>query len=108
MKKRGFEIALVVYDDHHEFRDMEFAHWTETGIAIVTCGVVLEEDEKWLKLVCKDVFEHKDQTLAAKNLVSIVLKSAITYERRFRVRDCPPVDGLLTAFRHMKEEEEMP
>ena len=109
MKRKGFEIALVVYDDHHEFRNVPFPEWTRMGMALVACGVVIEENEKWLKIVGDYNFEHSDiQNIVPKNLVPIILKKAITYERRFRVRDCPPVDGLLTAFRNMKQEEEMP
>lgn len=104
----NFEIALVVYDDHTEFRHLPFEDWIKPEAALIACGIVLEEDEKWLKLVCDYNFEHTDKDMNANNLVVIILKSAITYERRFRVRDCPPVDGLLLAFRNMKQEEEQP
>lgn len=105
----NFEIALVVYDDHHHFHNMPFSEWTSEGLSLLGCGIVLEENERWMKLVGFYNFEHRDtENLESKNVVFNILKSAITYERRFRVRDCAPVDGLLTAFRHMKQEEEMP
>ncbi len=103
------EIALVVYDDHHHFRNMPFEEWTDMGGAsLLGCGVVIEENEKWLKLVAHYNLEHRDKTVEPRNRLYIILKSAITYERRFRVRDCKDVDGMLTAFRHMKQEEELP
>ena len=102
----NFEIALVVYDDHHEFRDLPFENWTIEPVEMISCGVVLDEDEKWLRIVSDYDFEHRDKMLPARNVVQVIFKSAISYEQRFRVRDCPPVDGMLTAFRH--QEEEMP
>ncbi len=105
----NFEIALVVYDDHHSFRDLPFDEWTKTGMGLLACGPVIEEDEKWMKVVSVYNFEHGDMTnIIPRNIVNIILKSAITYEKRFRIRDCPPVDGLLIAFRNMKQEEELP
>ncbi len=108
---QGFEIALVVYDDHHHFQDLPFSEWTsKDGLSLLACGIVLEEDEKWLKLLADYNFEHKDEDISARSLVKVILKSAITYERRFRVQaqTCLPVDGMMLAYRNMKQEEETP
>jgi hypothetical protein len=107
-KKTGgkFEVALVLYDDNSYFDNLRFDRWAETVLhPLVSCGIVLGEDEKWLQLLSNDNFSYRYEDFHPQNRVDIILKKAIVYEKRFEVSDCEVVMDLLGTYQNMKEEQ---